>query len=194
MAAIANGFDSAQIFASTIGGLVLAAPKGTAAPASVVADWPTGWKSVGLISDDGVTTTMDTDVEDKNAWNAKGTVKRIPKSAGLSFQFTCMQSNALTHELYFGSIPTINNTTETRTAIPATSPVKEWSFAVEYPGLDGTTKERWIMPLGTVTDRGDIQQSETDLKQFEITVAALVYPGTTELGYVLSNSTLIVGV
>lgn len=191
MVAIANNFNEDAIFASTIGGLVLAAPKGTAAPATIVADWPTGWVSVGLISDDGVTTTMDTDVEDKNAWNARGTVKRIPKSAGLSFQFTAMQTNSLTHELYFGAAPT-TITGGTRTAIPATSPSKEWAFAVQYPGLDGTTIERWIMPVGTVTDRGDIQQSETDLKQFELTVSALVFPGTTELGYIISNDPAIV--
>jgi hypothetical protein len=193
MVAIASNFDEDEIFASTIGGLVLAAPKGTAAPTTPTADWATGWVSVGLISDDGVTTTLDTDVEDKNAWNARGTVKRIPKSAGLSFQFTAMQSNDLTYELFFGAAPA-TITGGTRTAIPATSPVKEWAFAVQYPGLDGTTLKRYIMPVGTVTDRGDLQQSETDLEQFEITVSALVTSGTTDLGYILTNAAGIVGV
>lgn len=191
MTTIANNYDESAIVASTIGGLVLCAPKGTAAPASVVADWPTGWLSVGLVDDSGVTFSLGTDVEDKKAWNAKGTVKRIPKSGDFTIKFTAMQTNALTHELYFGSAPTVNNTTESRTAIPATSPVKEWSFAVQIPDLDGNV-ERWIMPLGTVTDRGDMTQSETDLKQFELTVGALVTPATTELGYLLSDNSAIV--
>lgn len=192
MTAIAKDFDEDEVLASSIGGLVLCAPKGTAAPADALVDWPTGWESVGLIDDNGIKTTYKKDQTEHFAWNVRGTVKRVPKSANYDIDFTVMQTSDLTHKLFFGSAPVALSTSgHSRTDINALSDLTEYAWGLEFVYTDGS-QERHIIPRGVVTSIGAQSYSEKDLKVFQMTVGAQISPGVSYLAYIMSNSAGIV--
>ena len=193
MVAIDKDFDEDQILATDVNGFVCFAPVGTTAPDDATADYPAGWASLGLILDDGVTETLTKDMEEKMAWNVRGVIKRIAKSAKFSFKFTAVQTSADLHELYYGNRPTAisGSTGHTSTKIAAKSVVKEWAWIIEKP-MDNGTVERTIVPRGVVTDTGDIVSSETSIKQYELTVGAQISPGVDYIAEILSNDPALV--
>jgi hypothetical protein len=187
MVAIAKRFTPTEIVAPGTNALVVYGAKTVVDPIDAIADWPTGWKSIGLITDDGFNINPGRDTEEKNAFNIRGVVKRIPRSGTFEITFTAMQSTEDVFKLYYGAAPTAVATTgHHRTGIPATSDVTEYKWGIELPTTGGE-QIRWIIPVGIVTDTNDFDVSETDLPQYQMTVSAQVSTGSSDIAYALDN-------
>jgi hypothetical protein len=106
MPPIARRFNPNEIVAPGTNGIIVYGAKTVVDPADATADWPTGWKSIGLITDDGFNVNPGRDTEEKAAFNIRGVVKRIPRAGTFEFTFTAMQSNESVFQLYYGAAPT----------------------------------------------------------------------------------------
>jgi hypothetical protein len=187
MPPIARRFNPNEIVAPGTNGIIVYGAKTVVDPADATADWPTGWKSIGLITDDGFNVNPGRDTEEKAAFNIRGVVKRIPRAGTFEFTFTAMQSNESVFQLYYGAAPTALSTAgHHRTGIPATSDVTEYKWGIELPTTGGE-QIRWIVPVGIVTDTSDFDVSETDLPQYGMTVSAQIATGSTDIAYQLDN-------
>lgn len=190
---VAPNIDPDAILANDIDGLVVCAPKGTAAPADASADWDgtTGkWEAFGIIADDGITTSYKKDTNEKMGWNVRGVVKRIPKSASFTAKFTAMQTSYLTHKVFYGSAPT-TLTNGTQTKLLAKSDTTEYAYGFDMPFTDGTL-DRYVVPIGVVTDIDDVVYSQDEVKQFGLTVAAQISASVDYLALLMSTSDKIV--
>ncbi|PAX86768.1 phage tail protein, partial [Streptomyces albidoflavus] len=67
------------------------APKGTAAPTDLTADWPTGWVDLGYLYDDGVSMEYSTDSEDITAWQSLSPVRKVLTSVDMTLGFTAIE-------------------------------------------------------------------------------------------------------
>lgn len=183
-------FDEDQILSSDINGFVAVADIGAVAPASadITLDGDV-WTSVGLIKDDGISESYNKDQEEKSAWNVRGTVKRIPKTAKFSFKFTAIQTNAINKELQYGNAPAAitGHTGHFQTKILAKSDTTERAWLIHVPMVDGSIR-RIFVPRGVVSDVGDVVHSETDDEEFACTVGAVVSPGVDYLALEFSNA------
>lgn len=193
MTAIDNNLDPDQILKSDTLGMVCCAVKGTTPPTDPSDLIESPFKAVGIISDDGISTSYKRESTAKNGWNVRGVVARIPKTAGFTFKFTAMQTNDLTHELYYGAKPTVIGSTDfTRTPIKAKSDVTEYVWLLVFPWTNGE-KQIYVVPEGIVTDTEDLKVSEEDVPQYGLTVEAQAEPGIDEIAYILNDVAAITG-
>src|SRR5687768_10959035 len=77
---------------------VYTAPLGTTAPTDVAAAWGAGWDPVGLLAEDGLTESRDSDSNDFYAWG--GTLIRTVRSKHKrTFTVTALEDSHLVWEL-----------------------------------------------------------------------------------------------
>lgn len=169
-----------------ITGDVRVAPLGTTMPTDPTATYGTAVRTLGYISEDGVTFSNDQDTTEFTAWQNGTIVRRYISGSSTSFGFTALEWNYDTVSLFFpgSTVATAGDVTTITIKNPA-SITK--AFAVDVVDgylADGTTPRvlRWIVPKGQLTDRGDISFTSGDPAGLEMTVTA--YPdasGTTML-------------
>jgi hypothetical protein len=178
-----------EILASDIMGYVAYAPVGTTGPVTAIDDLGVGWIATGLIKDDGISSSYTKDQEEKAAWNVRGVVKRIAKTAKFSFKFTLIQTNTDSHTLYYGNAPVAvpSHTGHFTTKVLTKSDVTPHAWVIHVPMDDGTA-ERTFVPRGIVTDVGDATYTETDDREYELTVGAVASPGVDFLAEIISNA------
>ena len=148
------------------------APMGTAIPTNLTDPMSsaTGWQAVGLLSEDGASEARDEDSTDFYAWG--GQLIRTKRSKHKrTIQVTALEDNLVVFGLVNpGSTVSTADGVNTRTVkIPKSEKV---SFVLEL--RDGDIVRRRHIPMGEVTEVGEVPLSETDLQAFELTIT--IYP------------------
>jgi len=152
-------------------GVVRRAVLGTALPTTVTATPDTAFWDVGYISEDGVVTSTSTDTNDIKAWQNGDLVRRVQTSHDYTVQFTMLETNETTLELYYG------NFTHGAGAASGVAQVRgeqgyRGSFLVDV--VDDTNRIRLVLPDAQVTDRGDVSYVNGDAIQYQVTLTC--YP------------------
>jgi len=155
------------------------APMGTALPTSLTDPMTsaTGWEPVGLLSEDGASESRDEDSTDFYAWG--GRLIRTKRSKHKrTIQVTCLEDNLVVFGLVNpGSEVSTTDGVNTRTVkIPKSERV---SFVLELK--DGDIVRRRHIPMGEVTEVGEVPLSESDLQAFELTIT--IYPDSNDVLY-----------
>ncbi|WP_328439380.1 hypothetical protein OHA71_23870 [Streptomyces sp. NBC_00444] len=179
---MANNSDNVR---AALNGSIYMAPKGSTAPTDLDTAWAAAWVDLGFMSDDGVSMEYSTDVEDINAWQSVSPVRRILTSVDMTLGFTAIELKARTITAYFpGS--TITNVAGAiqRLDIPAAPGPQEFAFGLEW--IDGTIKNRLVIPRGEITDRGAISLGRSSAVGLEMTVTAYA-SSAPEIATWLSN-------
>lgn len=166
-------------------GSIYMAPKGTTAPVDLDTAWGAGWLDLGYMSDDGVSMEYSTDVEDINAWQSLSPVRRVLTSVDMTLGFTAIELKTRTITAYFpGSTMTDVSGTVHKLDIPSAPGPQEYAFGLEW--IDGTIKNRLIVPRGEITERGAITVGRSAAVGLEMTVTAYA-TSAPELASWLSN-------
>jgi hypothetical protein len=169
-----------------ITGHVFCAPVGTTLPDDVTTDLDPAFVEVGLISEDGLTESLDVTKELLRAWQRPAGVRTLTTEVNWTWQFVCEETSPIVLDLYYGNAVTGSTTMGgvSTTNIPAwpSSTDKAWVVQIE----DGDVITRYAIPKGDVTDRGETKHTFSDGTMYDITVAVL---GTSvdEMGYRLTN-------
>ncbi|GGM04732.1 hypothetical protein GCM10010099_21060 [Streptomyces cinereus] len=168
-----------------LNGNIYMAPKGTTAPTDLDTAWAAAWLDLGYMSEDGVSLEYSTDVEDINAWQSLSPVRRVLTSVDMTLGFTALELKTRTVTAYFpGATMTDVSGTVHKLDIPAAPGPQEFAFGLEW--IDGTIKNRLIIPRGEITERGAITVARSEAVALEMTVSAYA-TSAPELASWLSN-------
>jgi hypothetical protein len=98
-----NGvLDPSEVQVGTANGPgIYLAPLGSDLPESTADDWPSDWKVLGYLSDDGPTVGQSVDQEDITPWQSVVPIRSVITGRSITLQFTLWQLNGKTLALYF---------------------------------------------------------------------------------------------
>lgn len=126
---------------------------------------------IGAVTDDGISETTTQDRTDIFIWQGAALARRIPGQFTKEFKFAAAETNLITLGVQFAG-STITQTAEGVTIAekPPSSDVRSWVLH----GVDGTRKQRIVIPQGEVTERGDVVWAAEDITVYEWTVSCYV--------------------
>lgn len=145
------------------------------------ADMADPWKAVGLLSEDGASESRDEDSNDFYAWG--GRLVRTKRSRHKrTITITALEENLTVFGLINGEGSTFvtDGTTNVNTKTVKIPKSEKLSFVMEL--FDGDVKRRRHIPIGEVTEVGEVALSESEMTAYELTIT--IYPGDGDTLYV----------
>lgn len=145
------------------------------------------FKEVGALTDEGVTDATSQDTNDIFMWQGNALAASLPGEFVKTFAFAAMETNLTTLGIqYAGS--TITQTAY-GVSIAEKAPVKDIRAWVLHGISDAGKAQRIVVPLGQVSERGDVVWSSTDVTVYGWTIKA--FPdssGNVAYRYLLDSS------
>lgn len=160
-----------------VGGAVYSAPLGTALPTDATTALDTAFKSLGYISEDGMTNANTPESDNIKAWGGD-VVAVVQTEKADTFAYTLIEAlNPDVLKEVYGAA-NVSGTLETGITIKANSnPMEEHVLVVEMVMKGGILK-RIVIPIGKVSEVGEIVYKDDEASGFETTITAL--PDTDE--------------
>lgn len=142
---------------------------GTPIPTDATTALNIALKELGYLTEDGVTQTIDEDTETIRAWQNGETVRVVQTSHEVTYEFSLLETSALTLETYYGN-HTVDGGAGTTQIKAGQGKRGRWVLHV----IDGIYKVRIVVPDGQVTERGDIEYVNGNAIMYPLTVTC--YP------------------
>lgn len=158
-------------------GDVYYAPVGTTPPATAAASWPTGWRNLGLISDEGVTIRYGRTVNDFGVWQSRYPARRIITEEVAVATFGLMQWDYDTVTFGLGASIDVVSDGQFIVTPPDPETLVEWALGVEW--RDGENIIRRIFPRGSIVDDVETQLARTEVAQLPVSYSALGEAGSS---------------
>ncbi len=142
----------------------------------------TGALDLGYVSEDGVTETRERSTQTILGWQNGDTLREVVTEAGLTFQFTLVETKLETVELYYGT--TVDPLTGAVVIVPAETGGRK-QFVLDV--VDGTNFIRTYVASGEITEVGDQVYQNGAAIGYEVTMRAypdpsIVDPDTGKVG------------
>lgn len=162
--------------ASNLGGIraygdiptaIFVAPLGTTGPVALAAPAVT-FKDVGWLSEDGISLDRSADVKKFKAHQGGTIVKVKVTGTDNSFKFKCLEETAVTLGLMHAGSTGVTTTGVSTVTIPGGIRTDPRAWVVDE--YEGAIQTRYIIPSGTVTDRGAISMKTDEMTEYEFTV------------------------
>lgn len=159
-----------------IGGGVSVAPVGTTAPVDASTALDTAFKSLGYVSEDGLTNSNSPSSNDVKAWGGDVVMSLLTERPD-KFKFKLIENkNPEVLKTVFGddNVDVDGSTGLIKISVGAKDlPLKAWSFDTI---LDETTLKRMYVPNAKVTSVADIVYKDDEPISYEVEITA--YPDT----------------
>lgn len=152
-------------------GHVYAAPLGTTLPDDIATSLDAAFVEVGLISEDALTESLEVTKELLRAWQRPTGIRTLTTEVNWTWQFSAMETSPIVLELYYGGATSAVDAGITTTSIPAWPEATEKAWVIQIEDGDITT--RYVIPKGDVTEREEVNHTNTDGTMYGITVAVL---------------------
>lgn len=152
-------------------GAVFVAPAGTELPTSADAELDSAFETLGYISEDGITNSIESDSENVVAFGGD-TVLTIASSRTETFTFRPIEINKVVLSAIWGSA---NVTGDDGTGVTAkhTSAEPDECVYVFAMALNGGRKQLLVCPKAKLTEIGENAYVTTDAQGHEMTVTAM---------------------
>ena len=155
-----------------IGGAIWRAAAGTTLPTDATTALDAAFKALGYCSEDGLTNSNSPDTTDIKAWGGD-TVLNIQEEKPDTFQFTLIEVlNEEVLKAVYGSA-NVTGTLATGITIEANATEQEEAVWAIDMVMNSNTVKRVVIPIGKISEIGDISYTDSDAVGYEVTVTAL---------------------
>lgn len=175
-----KAIDAANVKVGVTGAVYVDVSGTAAAPTAATDVLAAEWKSVGYISEDGVTEGNSQDTNEIVAWQNADVVRKTITKTEVTYQFTMIETNTASLGLFYGRDIASGDKKHT---IGGASTRR---LAVIVDVVDGGQVIRRYIPNAEVSERGDVQFQNGEAVGYQVTLTA--YPataigGTVEVHY-----------
>lgn len=125
-----------------------------------------GYTEVGYISTDGVTESTSVTTQALNAWQRNARVRTLTTEGSLTFQFTMIETNEASLELYYNQAPAADGSIVDSPG--SSAPSRRFVIGV----IDGDNFILHYLPNAQVTERGDVQYVNNNAIGRQVTIGA----------------------
>jgi len=185
---MANTATNVSVGKPAVAGSIYVAPLGTTLPTDTSTALDAAFKSLGFVSEDGVTNSNSMETDDIKEWGG-ATVLPLQTSKDDTFQFTLIEAlNVDVLKTVYGA-SNVTGTLATGLTIKANAddPV-QYSWVIEMV-LRGGVAKRIVIPAASITELGDIAYTTSDAIGYEVTLTATAdSAGNTHYEYLKSAS------
>lgn len=127
------------------------------------------FKEVGALSDDGIVSASSQDFKAIYMWQGNQQAAALPGQYQRTFKFTCLEQNSQTLNIQFGGSTLTQQAWGVSIAEKASGrDIRSWVLH----GIDGARLYRLVVPLGQITDKGDVTWSSDGVGSMEVEVTA----------------------
>ncbi len=153
-------------------GAISTAPLGSTLPTDATTKLDTKFKSLGYVSEDGITNENSPESEKIKAWGGK-TVLVSQTEKPDTYQFTLIEVlNLDVLKVVYGD-ENVSGTLKTGITIKANAkPMQARCFVIETL-LNGDTIKRMVIPNGVISEIGEISYKDDDAIGYETTIECL---------------------
>ena len=167
MSQIANNVTAAK---PSVGGAVYVAPAGTTLPTSASSTLSEEYKSLGYISEDGITNSNSPQTDFIKAFGGDK-VLPITDEREDTFQFKLIEAfNTDVLKQVYGSA-NVTTTEDEITVKVNNSELPAYVYVIDLIMRDDRVK-RIVLPVGYVSELGDITYSDSDAIGYDVTITA----------------------
>jgi len=150
----------------------VAAPAAPSDPGAVPASI---WIPMGAVTEDGLTQAFDEDRTEVRVWGVLASFRTIVTSATRTFTLTLRETErdiaiSLMHKV---PIADLARSGDVRSYADAAAPSPD-RRAFLFKAIDGEVVKQFYIPVGEVTDRGDVQYQPSDSAMYQLTIST--YP------------------
>lgn len=170
-------------------GAISTAPLGSTLPTDATTKLDTKFKSLGYVSEDGITNENSPESEKIKAWGGK-TVLVSQTEKPDTYQFTLIEVlNLDVLKVVYGD-ENVSGTLKTGITIKANAkPMQARCFVIETL-LNGDTIKRMVIPNGVISEIGEISYKDDDAIGYETTIECLPdKDGNTHYEYIKGAET-----
>lgn len=170
-------------------GAISTAPLGATLPTDATTKLDTKFKSLGYVSEDGITNENSPESEKIKAWGGK-TVLVSQTEKPDTYQFTLIEVlNLDVLKVVYGD-ENVSGTLKTGITIKANAkPMQARCFVIETL-LNGDTIKRMVIPNGVISEVGEISYKDDDAIGYETTIECLPdKDGNTHYEYIKGAET-----